>query len=48
MNKEYNLIKDIEMELVEKRLKQEQAERKAKGTRYLSEKDALSKYWFWN
>ena len=44
LNKEYHLVKDIEFELVEKKLKKEQAEMAAKGTKYLSEEEALAKY----
>ena len=44
LNKEYHLLKDIEMELVGRKLKQEDAEMKRKGTKYLSEEEALSKY----
>ena len=44
LNKEYNLVKDIEMELVERKLKQEVAEMKRKGINYLSEEEALAKY----
>ncbi|MBI2530391.1 MAG: hypothetical protein HYW05_04575 [Candidatus Diapherotrites archaeon] len=44
LNKEYNLIKDIELELVERRIKKEEAEMKNKGTKYLSEEQALAKY----
>ncbi len=44
LNKEYQLVRDIELELVEKKLKKEQAEMAAKGTKYLSEEKALAKY----
>jgi hypothetical protein len=44
LNREYNLVKDIEVELAEKKLKREETEMKQKGKRYLSEKEALSKY----
>lgn len=38
------MIKNIEMELVERKVKKEEAEMKRKGTAYLSEEKALSKY----
>ena len=44
LNKEYHLVKDLEMELVAQKLKREEAEMKRKGKKYLSEKKALSKY----
>ena len=44
LNKEYNLVKDIELELVEKKLKKEEAEMKKKGLKYLSKEEALKKY----
>ena len=44
LNKEYNLVKDIEQELVKKKLKQEQLEMKKSGQKYLSETEALEKY----
>ena len=44
LKKEYNLIKDLEMELVERKLKKEEAEMKKKGTKYLSEEKALARY----
>ena len=44
LNREYNLVKDLELELVEKKLKKEEAEMKRKGIKYLSEEKALSRY----
>ncbi len=44
LNDEYKLVKDIEMEMVEKKLRTEQVEMKKKGTKYLSEEQALAKY----
>lgn len=47
LGKEYNVFddfKELERELVERKLKQEQVEMKKKGVRYLSEKQALAKY----
>lgn len=44
LNREYNLIKDIEMELVARKLKKEEGKMKEKGVKYLSEKKALAKY----
>lgn len=44
LNKEYNLVKDIELELVERKLEKEEEEMKAKGIKYISEEQALKKY----
>jgi len=44
LNKEYSLIKDLEMELVASKILKEKAEMKAKGERYLTEEEALGKY----
>ena len=44
LNDEYGLIKDIEKEMMERKLKQEEKEMKQKGKKYLPEKKALSKY----
>ena len=44
LNKEHHLVKDIEMELVERKLKNEEVEMKKKGEKYLTEEQALSKY----
>ncbi len=44
LNKEYGLVKDIERELAERKLEDEEQEMKRPGKRYLSEKEALSKY----
>ncbi len=44
LNREYKLVKDIEMELVARKLKKEEAEAKRKGVRFLTEEEALSKY----
>jgi hypothetical protein len=44
LNKEYSLIKDLEMELVAKKIMKEKAEMKAKGERYLTEEEALRPY----
>jgi len=38
------MTKDIELELVERRIKKEEAELKRKGTEYLPEEMALLKY----
>ena len=43
-NKEYGLIKDVEMELVSRKLEQEETRMKKKGERYLSEEEALKPY----
>ena len=44
LNKEYGLIKDLEMELVAKKIEQEKAEMKAKGQRYLNDEEAMRPY----
>ena len=44
LNKEYKLVKDLEMELVARKLRQEEAEMKRKGIKYLSEEEALAPY----
>jgi len=44
LNKEYRLVKDFEMELVAKKLQQEEAEMNRKRQKYLSEEKALAKY----
>jgi hypothetical protein len=44
LNNEYRLLKNIELELVEKRINEEQQEMKKKGLKYLSEEEALAKY----
>jgi Arc/MetJ-type ribon-helix-helix transcriptional regulator len=47
LGKEYKVFddfKELERELVERKLKAEQAEMKRKNIKYLSEKQALSKY----
>jgi len=44
LNKEYGLVKDIEEALAAKKLKKEEEEMNAHGKKYLSEKEALSKY----
>jgi hypothetical protein len=44
LNKEYHLIKDIELELVGRKLKKEETEMKKNGLKYLSKKEALAKY----
>ena len=44
LNKEYNLIKDIELELVARKIKEEEQIMKKKGLKYLSKEKALAKY----
>ena len=44
LNKEYHLVKDVEMEMVARKLKQEEAEAKRKGTKFLSKEEAFAKY----
>lgn len=47
LGKEYGLMKiskEMEMELVARKLKQEEEEMKRNGERYLTEEEAMSKY----
>lgn len=44
LNKEYQLVKDLELEMVKRKILKEKAEMKRKGERYLTEEEALSKY----
>lgn len=44
LNKEYSIIKDLEMELVKRKILQEKKEMEQKGERYLTEEEALGKY----
>jgi len=44
LNREYGLVKNVEVEMVEQKLRAEEEELKKTGTKYLSEKQALSKY----
>ncbi|MDP2718023.1 MAG: hypothetical protein Q8P02_04735 [Candidatus Micrarchaeota archaeon] len=44
LNKEYRLVKDLELEMVGRKIQAEQAEMKRKGLGYLSEEEALANY----
>ena len=44
LNKEYNLVKDLELELVGRKIEKEKAEMKRKGIKYISKDEALAKY----
>ena len=44
LNREYKLIKDIELELVSRKILEEKKAMAEKGEKYLSEEKALSKY----
>jgi hypothetical protein len=44
LNREYSLVKDLEMELVGRKIEQQELEMKKKGLRYLSKEEALAKY----
>ncbi len=44
LNREYKLVKDFEMEMVERKILKEKQEMARKGERYLTEKEALAKY----
>jgi len=44
LNDEYKLVKDIELEMVGRKIRKEQEEMKRKGQKYLTEDQALAKY----
>ncbi len=44
LNKEFRLVKNPEVELVERKLEEEEKEMKKNKVKYLSDKEALSKY----
>ncbi|HLD62322.1 MAG TPA: hypothetical protein VI875_00480 [Candidatus Norongarragalinales archaeon] len=44
LNKEFRLVENPEAALVERKLEQEEKEMRKNKTKYLSEKEALSKY----
>ena len=44
LNKEYNLIKDIELEMVGRKIEKEKKEMMAKGQKYINLDEAISKY----
>jgi len=44
LNREYKLIKDIELEFVSRKILKEKNAMTKKGEKYLSEKEALGKY----
>jgi len=44
LNKEYNLVRNIEDELVARQLETEEKEMRRSGKKYVSEKEALAKY----
>jgi len=44
LNREYKLVKDIEEELVARKLQMEEEEMHRKGIKYLSKEEALAKY----
>ena len=46
LNKEYNLVKDLELELVGRKIAKEKAEMERKGQKYLSEDEVKKKYGF--
>jgi len=43
-NKEYGLVKDVEMELVAKKLEHEERKMKEKGEKFISAEEALKPY----
>ncbi|HLD58494.1 MAG TPA: hypothetical protein VI977_02525 [archaeon] len=44
LNREYNLVKDIELELVSRKIIAEKKDMAKKGEKYLGEAEALKKY----
>ena len=44
LNREYKLVKDIELELVSRKILEEKKAITEKGEKYLSEEEALGKY----
>lgn len=44
LNREYHLVKDIELELVSRKIQGEKKAMAEKGEKYLNEKEALGKY----
>jgi len=44
LNREYKLVKDIELELVERKIMKEKGKMNKKGEKYLTEEKALAKY----
>ncbi|HIH09179.1 MAG TPA: hypothetical protein HA254_00760 [Candidatus Diapherotrites archaeon] len=44
LNKEYNLVKDLELELVGRKIEAEKAEMERNGLKYIDKDKALAKY----
>lgn len=44
LNKEYNIVKDLELEMVGRKIEKERAEMKRKGQKYIGKEEALAKY----
>ena len=44
LNKEYKIVKDIELELVSRKIEKEKEEMKRNNQTYLDKEDALTKY----
>ena len=44
LNREYSLVKDLELELVERKIEQEKAEMKRKGLKFIDKETAFAKY----
>jgi hypothetical protein len=44
LNREYKLVKDMELEMVSRKVMKEKEEMTQKGEKYISEKEALGKY----
>ena len=44
LNKEYNIVKDIELEMVGRKIQKEKGEMKAKGQKYVNLDEAMEKY----
>ena len=44
LNREYCIVKDVELEMVARKIKKEQEEMKKKGLKYIPKEKALAKY----
>jgi len=44
LNREYKLVKDVELELISRKIMREKKEMAGKGEKYISEEKALAKY----
>lgn len=44
LNKEFNIVKDLELELVGRKIEKERSEMKGKGQKYIAKDKALARY----